>query len=283
MRASEVLAQATRRLTDAGVPDAGRDARRLMAHVLDVAAGRLTLFLPEPMDADRQAAFEALIDQRADRMPVSHLVGRRAFYGREFVVTPQVLDPRPETETLIEVALSAPFGTVLDLGTGSGCILLTLLAERVDAVGYGCDLSTEALQVAERNRAALGLDGHAELRAGRWFDALGGVDDRFDLIVSNPPYIAINEMPFLSPEVRHHEPRLALTDEADGLSAYAAILAGYDRWLARSGRLVVEIGASQGGAVSRMFEQAGLTGVRVIPDLDGRDRVVVGTKRSDVR
>ncbi|WP_425071071.1 peptide chain release factor N(5)-glutamine methyltransferase [Sagittula sp. S175] len=278
MRAAELLAQATKRLVEAEVPDPGRDARRLMAHVLKVPPGRLTLFLPEPVDPELQVIYLTLVERRADRVPVSHLVGRRMFYGREFLVTPEVLDPRPETETLIEVALTEPFGRVLDLGTGSGCILLTLLSEREGAVGYGCDISPAALNVAYWNRNALGLEGRAELLEGRWFEALKGVTERFDLIVSNPPYIAVNEMPFLAPEVRDHEPRLALTDEANGLTAYHAILAGYAKWLEPGGRLVVEIGMRQGMAVCDLFSAAGLRGVRLIPDLDGRDRVVVGTK-----
>ncbi|MGP6085611.1 peptide chain release factor N(5)-glutamine methyltransferase [Antarctobacter jejuensis] len=277
-RGSDLLSRATAQLVEAEVPDPGRDARRLLAHVLKVPAGRLTLFLPEPVDPAQAEDFLTLICRRAAREPVSHLTGRRQFYGREFIVTPDVLDPRPETETLIEVALSEPFATVLDLGTGTGCILLTLLAEREGGVGIGTDLSAEALEVAFWNRNALQLEQRAALRRGSWFDALKPGEDGFDLIVSNPPYIAVSEMPFLSPEVRGHEPRLALTDEADGLSAYRAILSGFNAFLAPGGRLAVEIGASQGMAVSRLFAAAGLRGVRVIPDLDGRDRVVVATK-----
>lgn len=277
-RGSDLLSRATARLAAADVPDPGRDARRLMAHVLKVPPGRLTLFLPEPVDPDLEVVFLTLVERRADRVPVSHLVGRRAFYGRDFLVTPEVLDPRPETETLIEVVLTEPFATVLDLGTGSGCILLTLLAEREGAVGVGTDVSAAALNVAYWNRNALDLQHRADLREGSWYTALDPVEDQFDLIVSNPPYIAVNEMPFLSPEVREHEPRLALTDEADGLTAYWAILSGLTAHLAPGGRLVVEIGATQGMAVSKLFAQAGLRGVRVIPDLDGRDRVVLGTR-----
>lgn len=277
-RGSDLLARATARLVEAEVPDPGRDARRLMAHVLKVPPGRLTLFLPEPMDPELQAIYLTLVERRAERVPVSHLTGRRQFYGRDFLVTPEVLDPRPETETLIEVALAEPFATVLDIGTGTGCILLTLLAERENAIGLGTDVSEAALEVAYWNRNALRLEDRAMLRAGSWFGALEDTDDMFDLIVSNPPYIAVSEMPFLSPEVRGYEPRLALTDEADGLTAYRALLAGFGPWLAPGGRLVVEIGASQGMAVSRLFSAADLRGVRVIPDLDGRDRVVVATK-----
>ncbi|CAN0077220.1 MAG: protein-(glutamine-N5) methyltransferase, release factor-specific [Mameliella sp.] len=278
-RGSDLLSRATARLTEAEVPDPGRDARRLMAHVLKVPPGRLTLFLPEPVDPAMEVVYLTIVERRAERVPVSHLIGRRAFYGRDFLVTPEVLDPRPETETLIEVVLTEPFATVLDLGTGSGCILLTLLAERESAVGVGTDVSTAALNVAYWNRNALDLQHRADLREGSWYAALEANEDQFDLIVSNPPYIAVNEMPFLSPEVREHEPRLALTDEADGLTAYRAILSGLTAHLSPGGRLVVEIGASQGMAVSRLFSEAGLRGVRVIPDIDGRDRVVLGTRR----
>ncbi|MCC1493378.1 peptide chain release factor N(5)-glutamine methyltransferase [Cognatishimia sp. F0-27] len=279
MRGAPLLAKATARLSAAGIPDPGRDARKLMAFALDVAPHRLTLVLPEEVAPGHAAAFERLIDARAERRPVSHLTGSRQFYGREFIVTPAVLDPRPETETLIEVALSEPFGSVLDLGTGSGCILLTLLGEREGVVGVGTDVSADALEVAGRNRASMGLEDRAILSLGSWYEALPDALDPVDLIVSNPPYIALGEMAFLAPEVRAHEPRVALTDEGDGLSSYRAILSSAARHLAPGGRLIVEIGARQGGAVHGLFEAAGLSGVRVIGDLDGRDRVVIGTRR----
>lgn len=277
MRGSELLARGTQALTAAGIPDAGRDARRLLAHVLKVPAGRLTLFLPEPVEPKLEVVFNVLIERRCEYVPVSHLTGRRLFYGREFLVTPEVLDPRPETETLIEVALSEPFASVLDLGTGSGCILLTLLAERDGAIGVGTDLSQAALNVAFWNRNTLRLEGRSQLLAGDWYGAVAHLDESFDLIVSNPPYIAAHEMAGLAAEVRDHEPRLALTDEGDGLSAYDAITQGALRWLAPGGRLAVEIGPTQGAAVMGMMQAAGLVQTRVIPDLDGRDRVVLGT------
>ncbi len=278
MTGSQLLAQATRALIAAGVPDAGRDARRLLAHVLKVPPGRLTLFLPEPVEGQLQVIFNVLIERRCERVPVSHLTGRRLFYGREFLVTPEVLDPRPETETLIEVALSAPFHTVLDLGTGSGCILLTLLAETEETRGFGVDLSPEALNVAFWNRNALKLEARAGLEQGSWFEPLAGQGAIFDLIVSNPPYIAADEMAGLSPEVRDHEPRLALTDEDDGLSAYRAICAKAGPFLAAGGRLIFEIGATQGPPVRTLMETHGFQDVQIIRDLDGRDRVVSGTK-----
>lgn len=270
MTAAELLARGTRVLKGAGIDGAGRDARRLMAHALEVEAGRLTLVLPEDVESEAAARFEALIARRAAREPVSHLTGKRAFYGREFEVTRDVLDPRPETETLIEAALAQPFERVLDLGTGTGCILLTLLAETQGAWGLGIDLSDAALDVAARNRATLGLTECALLRRSDWYETVTG---SFDLIVANPPYIAADEVAGLSPELSH-EPRLALTDEADGLSAYRTITAGAVRHLERDGRLLVEIGWRQGPAVADLMARAGLSDIIVIADLDGRDRVV---------
>ncbi|MCH2094233.1 MAG: peptide chain release factor N(5)-glutamine methyltransferase [Rhodobacteraceae bacterium] len=278
MTGAQLLARATKALTAAGFPDPGRDARRLLAHVLKVPTGRLTLVLPEPVETQVTVLYDVLINRRCERVPVSHLTGRRMFYGRDFQVSPAVLDPRPETETLIEVALSAPFQTVLDLGTGSGCIVLTLLAENVGARGLGIDLSAEALEVAFRNRTALGLEARAGLKQGSWFDPLTGQGAVFDLIVSNPPYIAASEMAELAPEVREYEPRLALTDEDDGLSAYRLICAQAPRFLIAGGRLVFEIGATQGARVQSLLETHGFQDVQIIQDLDARDRVVSGTK-----
>lgn len=273
MTGSEALARATRVLAAAQISDPGRDARRLLAHVLAVPAGRLTLFLPEPLAPDHIARFDELITQRAARVPVSHLIGRRLFYGRDFLVTPDVLDPRPETETLIEAALAAPFDRVLDLGTGSGCILLTLLAETDGTVGIGTDLSAEALTVAHWNANAFRLSARAGLAQGDWWMSLAP-GNRFDLIVSNPPYIAPDEMPSLAPEVHQYEPHLALTDGVDGLQAYRQIAEGLPRHLAPGGRVLLEIGPTQAQAVSALLAQAGLTGIQVIRDLDARDRVV---------
>ena len=274
MTGTEALARAVASLRGAGIDDPARDARRLLAHVLGVAAGRLTLVLPEPISEEEVERFQALIARRAMREPVSHLTGIRSFYGRDFRVSPAVLDPRPETETLIEQALAADFSSILDLGTGSGCILLTLLAERPDAQGTGTDLSPDALAVAQDNAAQLGLDTRATWRQGAWFDAVPS-NATFDLVVSNPPYIALDEMPALAPELAF-EPRMALTDGADGLDAYRAIAAEAVPHLTPHGRLIVEIGPTQGPAVADLFRAAGLDSVTVHTDLDNRNRVVSG-------
>ncbi|MFA8385531.1 MAG: peptide chain release factor N(5)-glutamine methyltransferase [Pelagibaca sp.] len=274
MTGAEALTRAVAQLRNAGIDDPARDARRLLSHVLGVMPGRLTLVLPDRLDDAQAARFFALIDRRTTREPVSHLTGIRAFYGRDFHVTPAVLDPRPETETLIEQALADEFSRILDLGTGSGCLLLTLLAERPSAQGLGTDLSPDALSVAQDNATRLSLQDRATWAQGAWFDAVPH-GATFDLIVSNPPYIALEEMRGLAPDLAF-EPRMALTDEADGLSAYRAITNGAAPFLAPGSRLLVEIGPTQGQAVADLFRAAGLANVAVHPDLDGRDRVISG-------
>lgn len=257
-----LLRRAERRLTAAGVPGPRRDARRLWDHAARSAAG------------DTASAFDAAIARRCAREPVSHITGRRAFWRHAFEVTPDVLDPRPETETLVELALAQPFERVLDLGTGSGCILISLLAERPDATGVGTDVSPGALAVAGRNASRLGVADRLILPLSDWFADVGG---RYDLIVSNPPYIAEDEMPGLAPELRH-EPRIALTPGGDGLGAYRAIAAGAPACLGPGGRLLVEIGPAQAEAVAALFRASGLDVTGIHPDLDGRMRVVAARR-----
>lgn len=272
MTGSEALRAATARLTAAGIDGAARDARLLLAEALGLAPDRLSLHLADAVTDEAAARFAGFVAAREARRPVAQILGRRLFWGRPFRVTPATLDPRPETETLIAAALEAPYTRVLDLGTGTGCILLTLLAERPGATGVATDLSDAALDVARANAEALGLAPRAAFRRADWFSALEG---RFDLIVSNPPYIAAAEMAALAPEVRDWEPRAALTPGGDGLDAYRALCAGAAAHLEPGGRLLLEIGPTQGAAVAALAAAGGLHGVRVLPDLDGRDRVVM--------
>ncbi len=269
--AGALMAAAAARLRAAGVPDPARDARLLLAHAASVDAGRVTLIAPEEVAPEIAERFERLVSLRAVRVPVSQLVGARAFYGRDFKVSRDVLDPRPETETLIELALGAPFARVLDLGIGSGCILVTLLAERKEATGLGIDLSEGACLQASANAVVHGVAARADIRQSDWFDAVEG---RFDLIVSNPPYLAADEMADVAPELRDHEPRIALTDGADGLSAYRTIAAEAQGYLTATGRVLVEIGWQQGDAVQEIFRRAGWGDVHLAHDLGGRARVV---------
>lgn len=271
--AAQAMVAATARLRAAGVEDPARDARVLLAHAARIEAARVTLIAPEELSHEVAERYDQLISLRAIRVPVSHLVGERDFYGRRFKVSGDVLDPRPETETLIEAALAEPFEQVLDLGVGSGCILVTLLAEQQRARGLGVDLSEAACLQASANAVLHRVEARADIRQSDWFSAVEG---QFDLIVSNPPYIALEEMDGLSAEVRDHEPQMALTDGADGLSAYRQICAGLAPHLAANGRVMVEIGPTQGPAVAQMMRETGLRDVSVLPDLDGRDRVVFG-------
>ncbi len=255
MTEAEALRAGAVTLAQADVPDPQREARIMWRAASD------------------QADFFAKIAERAKRMPLSHVLGYRDFYKQRFIVTADVLDPRPDTEILVEVALERPAVRVLDLGTGSGCILLSILDQLELAKGVGTDISAAALDLAARNAAQIGVSTRATFKSSHWFDA---VDGQYDLIVSNPPYIAAEEMRGLQPEVRLFEPRIALTDEADGLTAYRNITASAPDYLTAGGRLIVEIGPTQALAVSQMMGKAGFTQIRVIPDLDGRDRVVVG-------
>lgn len=272
MTAAEAMVAATARLRAAGVADPARDARVLLAHAARVDAARVTLIAPEDLPPEIAERYEQLVALRAIRVPVSHLIGERTFYGRRFKVSGDVLDPRPETEILVEAALAEPFSYVLDLGTGSGCLLVTLLAERKAARGVGVDLSEAACLQASANAVLHRVETRAEILQSDWFSNVSG---RFDLIVANPPYVALKEWERLDEEVRRHEPRLALTDGGDGLGAYRAIVADLRAHLAPGGRALFEIGPTQAEALCDLLEAAGLEGLRVIPDLDGRDRVVV--------
>jgi len=264
------LAAATARLTEAGIADAPRDARRLMAHALGIASDRLALHLRDPLDPAARARFDAAIAARARRQPVAQITGRRRFWGRAFAVTRDVLDPRPETETLVAAALHRPAARILDLGTGSGCILLTLLAEWPAARGTGTDISRAALAVAAANARALGVADRARLIRADWTRGLTGP---YDLIVANPPYIAAGELPGLAAEVRDWEPPGALSPGADGLAAYRAILPALPALLAPGGPALLEIGPTQGPAVATLACTAGMVAT-ILPDMDGRDRVV---------
>ncbi len=270
--AAVAMAAATARLRAAGVPDPARDARVLLAHAASVDAARVTLIAPEEIAPEISDRYEHLIALRAVRVPVSHLVGERAFYGRGFKVSRDVLDPRPETESLIEAALAEPFERVLDLGTGSGCILVTLLAERVNATGVAVDLSEGACLQASANAVLHGVADRIEVVQSDW---LAAVEGRFDLIVSNPPYLAQNEMADVAPELALHEPEMALTDGADGLSVYRLIAEQAQGYLTVQGRVLAEIGWQQGDAVRKIFAAAGWADVAILPDLGGRDRVLV--------
>ncbi|MCB2137268.1 MAG: peptide chain release factor N(5)-glutamine methyltransferase [Rhodobacteraceae bacterium] len=278
MTFAEALREGAARLAAAGIPGAAGDARRLLAHVAGIATDRLIL-MPERLLTDgQQSAFDMAIAARVSRQPVAQITGQRQFWGRTFRVTRDTLDPRPETELVVAAALERPFVKMLDLGTGTGCILLSCLAGMPFATGTGTDLSAAALAVAMENAAALGLGRRSRFRQADWF---AGISGRFDLIVSNPPYVAAAEMADLAPDVRDWEPHLALSPGGDGLDAYRAIAAGAGGRLMAGGRLILEIGPTQAGAVAALLQAQGFDAPEIRTDLDGRDRVVIARQPGD--
>ncbi len=260
-------------LRKAGIEQPLHEARLFAAAALGVSIEKLhALPLDQAIEPQAAQRLQAFVSARAARRPLAQVIGERAFWKHRFLVTPDVLDPRPETEILVAEALKRPFSRVLDLGTGSGAIVLSLLAERPEARGIGTDLCEKALVVARENARRLGLANRVEFQRANWFE---GVDGRFDLIVSNPPYIPEKELATLAPEVRLYEPRRALTPGGDGLAAFRAIAAGAKLHLAPGGRVMVEFGRGQEGAVAAIFAAAGFARLHLVSDLDGRPRVVV--------
>jgi len=252
------------------------DARLL----LEAAAGASRMdILTDPYRAvtvEQQTTLDSYVSRRLKREPVSRILGRKGFWKIMLNVTPDVLSPRPDTETILDIAMLAHAQheafSVIDLGTGSGAILLAVLSERPAAHGVGTDISSEALAVARENAANLDLDGRATFLRTEW--AAGFGDHSFDLVVSNPPYIPSGDIPGLDPEVREHDPILALDGGPDGLQAYRDLAPEIFRILKPGGVFAVEIGWDQGEVVKALFEAAGFTGVIVVKDLGDRHRVV---------
>jgi release factor glutamine methyltransferase len=271
----DVMRDAALRLQAAGVEGAWRDTRLLLAHALGIEPIDVIMREMEDVEPVGLTAFEAAVQRREAGEPVSRIRGWREFYGRRFRVTPDVLDPRPETELLVDVAIARlpRDGRVLDLGVGSGCILLSVLAERSDASGVGVDISAAALEVARVNASVLGVAVRAEMIEGGWDVALPG---RFDLLLSNPPYIPAAAMAGLAREVVNHDPHLALTPGGDGLDPYRTILARVPDLLAPGGWIGFEFGLGQAPAVSDLMEGAGLEAVEVMRDLAGIERAAFG-------
>lgn len=276
--ACEKLAQAFRQ---SGIEEAPADARILVAHALSLTRAQLLAQSDRELEPREVDAISSRAARRLSREPVSRIVGNREFWGLKLDVTPAVLDPRPDTETIVEAALDwlTTRGLrqeklrVLDIGTGSGALLLALLSELPNAVAIGTDLSTDALSIARGNARRHELASRCHFVCCNVAAALRGP---FELIVSNPPYIATGEIGQLAPEVRDHDPRLALDGGTDGLDIYRAIANDARRLLAERGRLIVELGQGQSDQVSRLFTEAGLA-VDEEPrrDLSGINRALI--------
>ena len=267
-----MIARGKSALDHGRIPNAARDARLLAAHVCNIDQSRVTL---HEMDEVAEAAitrFEDAITQRLNHRPVSRIIGARQFWGRMFQITDDVLDPRGDTETLIAEALKYPAKRILDLGTGSGILGITLAAEQVAAFVVVTEISKAALVVAKTNAKRHDVEDRIEFIESDWFDSLHG---KFDLIISNPPYIGKNELEGLEPDVIDYDPIIALTPGEDGLAPYRIIARQAQNYLQENGRVIVEIGHLQGKDVKNLFLQAGFSGVQILQDLESKDRVIV--------
>ena len=275
-------------LTAAGIDNARFEARLLLAEASGLTIEQLVARGTDAVPANVVEMARSLTVRRVRREPMAYILGEREFWGLPFKVSPAVLVPRPDSETLIEAVLSlmpdrARAWRILDLGLGSGCLLLTLLREYPQARGVGLEASAEALAVAQENANALGVADRAQLIEGDWrrpgwaealLQALGGP---FDLVVSNPPYIASAAVPKLMPEVSSFEPRLALDGGAEGFDAYQVIIAASPRLVTAGGFMAVEAGEGQASEITRIFAAAGLTPRPPWKDLGGIDRVVTAS------
>ena len=269
------------RLDTAGIADAALEAKYLVAAATGLEGASLIAEGRREVTADEAERLEAMAVRRLAREPLAHILGNQPFWTLDLEVTPDVLIPRADTETLVETALdlmppASGIQRVLDVGTGSSAVLLAILKERPNAYGIGTDISQAALKIAERNAARNGLDGRTGFRETRWADGLK--DGDFDLAVSNPPYIATSVIAGLEPEVRDHDPALALDGGADGLDAYRVLLPELFRVLKPGAPMAVEIGFDQAAPVSALASGAGFTGMAVRRDLGGNDRVVSALK-----
>jgi release factor glutamine methyltransferase len=279
---NQAFAGAAAALRQAGIATPELDARLLLCHAAGLSHEAYAANAGGAVQPAARTRFDDAIARRLKREPVSRITGTREFYGRAFAIAPQALDPRPDTETLIEAALALVERrgwrdkklNVLDLGTGTGCILVTLLAELPQAQGLGTDLSPGALALAAANAQRLGVGARATFVVADWLDGIGGT---YQLILSNPPYLASGEIAGLAQEVAFYDPLLALDGGVDGLGAYRAIATRAPVVLAESGRLLVEIGAGQAADVQDIVRAAELkldADYPVSRDLAGRPRVV---------
>ena len=278
---AEALKLGAQSLVQASVADARREASSLLSHI----TGRDRTFLishsKDGIDDRELRDFEAAIKRRAAGEPAQYITGVQDFYGRSFRVTPDVLIPRPETELLVEAALQVMHGNarVCDVGTGSGCIAVTLLCERPDARAVAIDISEAALEVARQNASNQSVQDRLELVASDCFNALDPATQQFDLIVSNPPYVSENALPGLQREVRDYEPLVALSPGGDGLSVIRRLISDSPDFLQRDGHLIMEIGFDQGEAVQQLVDERVWTLREILPDLQGIPRIVVLQKR----
>jgi release factor glutamine methyltransferase len=281
---AEVLREATQILNSAGVPDARREAGSLLSFVLGKDRTFLISHGEDPVDDDSSGQFQEIVERRASGEPLQYITGVQDFFGREFRVTLDVLIPRPETELLVEAAIEVVGGLgssplICDVGTGSGCIALTLLCEIRNARAVAIDKSPAALEIAKLNARTLGISERSVFAVSDCFDSLDANEYQFDLIVSNPPYVSAALMGGLQREVRDHEPLIALSPGPDGLSIIRRLLDESPGFLKDHGHLIMEIGFDQGEAIKTLIEDQVWQLLDIRPDLQGIPRIVVVEKR----
>lgn len=272
----EFMTVATDKLVAANIENPETDIRLLVQHALGISHAKFVSSLNRVLTDAEVKTLDGTITRRSQREPVSRIIGSRGFWKSEFKITSQTLDPRPDSETLIEAALKyadASPETILDLGTGSGCLLLSLLQEYPKARGLGLDISEEAAATARENAAALKLDTRAEFIAADWNEWQASAP--FDLVISNPPYIALEEIAGLEPEVTRYDPMTALVGGDDGLECYRSIAALLPRAAKKGGLVVLEIGHTQADAVKSILALSGIAVIQTLTDLGGSDRAVV--------
>jgi release factor glutamine methyltransferase len=272
-----LIARSAAALAAAGVESARLDSRLLLSHATGETVERLVARSERAVSAVEADAFAALIHRRTMREPLAQIIGQREFWSLPFLTTRDTLTPRPDSEAVIEAVLALVPDRdaaldVLDIGTGTGCLLLALLSEYPCARGVGTDVSFAAAQVALRNAAALGCAVRSTILVGTWDDPVAGA---FDLVVSNPPYIATAELDGLAPEIRCFEPRQALDGGADGLAAYRALAPRLRERLRPGGYAVLEVGAGHAGSVAAILQDAGFSDCGRQRDLSGVDRCVI--------
>ena len=275
----DLLTLGQQKLKLAHIDTARRDARLLAAAAMEINTAQVTLKALDHVSKQQQDHFESMIEQRRNFKPVSRILGKRQFWNRWFEISPDVLDPRGDSEVLVNLALQQKADRILDLGTGSGILALTLLSEWPDARAVGVDICEKALLIAQRNAVQLEVSDRFQAQKSDWFEAISG---QFDLIVSNPPYIGEDEIPHLDPDVRLYDPMIALSPGRDALQAYQNIASDAIGYLKPGGRLLVEIGFRQGEAVRALFASNGLKSIEIIQDLNGLDRVVRAIKAKTV-
>ena len=280
MTIGDLLSAASVRLAAAGIDGAVREARMLLQAAADIPIATQIAFPERTLAIDAGARFEQLLARRARREPMAHILGQREFWSLAFKVTADTLDPRPDSETLIQAVLDqvpdrSAAVRLVDFGTGTGCLLLSLLHELPNAMGVGVDVSAAALAVAVENADALGLSPRASFRYGNWDD---GLDGGFDIVLSNPPYIPSGDIAGLQPEVASFEPRLALDGGPDGLDAYRQLGPAAVRLLAPGGLAAFEVGLGQGDSVRGIMAAAGLRHIATARDLAAVERCVLFRK-----